>query len=737
MTVKDLLMAFPPVLAGSSLDLALHEAVKGQPSPAESPAGSPRGSTMIPEVPPPTTTLPVAAPADFDGTTVLCQVCGDKASGFHYGVHSCEGCKGFFRRSIQQKIQYKPCTKNQNCSILRINRNRCQYCRLKKCIAVGMSRDAVRFGRVPKREKAKILAAMQSVNQKYQERAFLSELEDDSKLIRMIVQAHMDACDFTWDKVASTLQTARSAPNYCHTTNGYACPLSPRVVGSDGRLRDSQLFGPHIKAVVDFAKQLPGFLRLPEEDRVTLLKSSVFEVLLVWLACMFDSKTNTAVCLNGQLVRRDAFAAGSQPKFLLDSMFNFADQLNALRLSDAEIGLFCACVVLTTERPGLRNVDLIARIHHKVDAALRTVLARNHPQTPDLYDQLARKVHDLKTLNTLHSDMIRSLKEPEDRRPSGGCPWPGTELVRDANHSPHSLSSGYVGSEEGSVQSPVAGRLESSPSPDGPPSGVPSVASHPHLVAALQPRPQPIKRKAESPAAREVSPCPSASGLASPCSSPRSLFDERPEPFIKAESDDYMPLLKQALSKPSLVAADGSGRALLETAFVPHKKFRWMRRENEQEPTESSDEVDDEKASRTPTLSRILGAPPQRGWTTEQLRQREAVQAPAQHARRHRRRAAGRLPVQRRVAHGAAATARVARAARVRDAGADAAAPRARCARLGEHGASASVSGAQPGAHPQPGAGPQPRASPQPGAVRAAPEPCPGGQPGRLRARSQ
>ncbi|CDW57879.1 Orphan nuclear receptor E75C [Trichuris trichiura] len=73
----------------------------------------------------------------------MCQVCGDKASGFHYGVHACEGCKGFFRRSIQQKIQYRPCSKNQQCSVLRINRNRCQYCRLKKCIAVGMSRDGM------------------------------------------------------------------------------------------------------------------------------------------------------------------------------------------------------------------------------------------------------------------------------------------------------------------------------------------------------------------------------------------------------------------------------------------------------------------------------------------------------------------------------------------------------------------------------------------------------------------
>lgn len=77
-----------------------------------------------------------------------CRVCGDKASGRHYGVVSCEGCKGFFKRSIRGHVSYV-CRSEQNCLVNKAYRNRCQYCRLQKCLTVGMRSEAVQNERRP------------------------------------------------------------------------------------------------------------------------------------------------------------------------------------------------------------------------------------------------------------------------------------------------------------------------------------------------------------------------------------------------------------------------------------------------------------------------------------------------------------------------------------------------------------------------------------------------------------
>ncbi|XP_051955740.1 nuclear receptor subfamily 6 group A member 1-B-like isoform X2 [Xyrauchen texanus] len=77
-----------------------------------------------------------------------CLICGDRASGLHYGIISCEGCKGFFKRSICNKRIYC-CNRDKNCQMSRKQRNRCQYCRLRKCLQMGMNRKAIREDGMP------------------------------------------------------------------------------------------------------------------------------------------------------------------------------------------------------------------------------------------------------------------------------------------------------------------------------------------------------------------------------------------------------------------------------------------------------------------------------------------------------------------------------------------------------------------------------------------------------------
>lgn len=69
-----------------------------------------------------------------------CKVCSDVASGNHFGVLSCEACKSFFRRSVRAGARYA-CRGSRNCSVEKHTRNRCQYCRLQKCLQTGMRKE--------------------------------------------------------------------------------------------------------------------------------------------------------------------------------------------------------------------------------------------------------------------------------------------------------------------------------------------------------------------------------------------------------------------------------------------------------------------------------------------------------------------------------------------------------------------------------------------------------------------
>ncbi|KAJ8891120.1 hypothetical protein PR048_010634 [Dryococelus australis] len=78
---------------------------------------------------------------------VLCLVCRDISSGLHYGIHTCESCKAFFKRSVRRENQGQApsaCRSSGDCPVTWQRKTGCQACRFAKCLAAGMRREAVR-----------------------------------------------------------------------------------------------------------------------------------------------------------------------------------------------------------------------------------------------------------------------------------------------------------------------------------------------------------------------------------------------------------------------------------------------------------------------------------------------------------------------------------------------------------------------------------------------------------------
>ena len=83
----------------------------------------------------------ISAPTSpTQGLSQYCAICRDRATGKHYGAASCDGCKGFFRRSVRKNHVYS-CRFQRNCTVDKDKRNQCRYCRLKKCFRAGMKKE--------------------------------------------------------------------------------------------------------------------------------------------------------------------------------------------------------------------------------------------------------------------------------------------------------------------------------------------------------------------------------------------------------------------------------------------------------------------------------------------------------------------------------------------------------------------------------------------------------------------
>merc|ERR1719210_1125721 len=243
---------------------------------------------------------------------------------------------------------------------------------------------------------------MESSRLKNMENRVMTEMADDAKIIETVVRAHFDTCDYTAEKIKPFIAKAQAEQNYTQCS-GMTCPMKGRPEQS---FLDhfSERFMNHVRQVCTFAKSVPGFKCLHHEDQVSLLKSCIFEVLLVRLSGLIDNQS--LVCLNGDVIKRETISAmpAGNAKFLMDSVFELAQRINRFRLADAEIGLFCAVVIIAADRPGLRNPEIVGQMQAKLKMVLQNILVPQHPDNAAIRGELLAITHDLRTLNTLHTE---------------------------------------------------------------------------------------------------------------------------------------------------------------------------------------------------------------------------------------------------------------------------------------------------------------------------------------------
>ncbi|XP_042336239.1 nuclear receptor subfamily 2 group F member 6 isoform X6 [Sceloporus undulatus] len=323
---------------------------------------------------------------------VDCGVCGDKSSGKHYGVFTCEGCKSFFKRSIRRNLSYT-CREehqagrkapesldnkshkappgqqgwsNRDCQIDQHHRNQCQYCRLKKCFRVGMRKEAVQRGRIPPAHSSASPNAMPSGE--YYNGQPVSELI--SQLLR-----------------AEPYPTARFSSQYAQQGSVMGidniCELAARLLFS----------------TVEWARNIPFFPELPVSDQVALLRLSWSE-LFVLNAAQSALPLHMAPLLAAAGFHAAPMSADRVVSFM-DQIRIFQDQvekLNRLQVDTAEYSCLKAIALFTPDACGLSDPAHVENLQEKAQVALTEYVRAQYPSQPQRFGRLLLRLPALRAV---------------------------------------------------------------------------------------------------------------------------------------------------------------------------------------------------------------------------------------------------------------------------------------------------------------------------------------------------
>ncbi|XP_054286569.1 ecdysone receptor isoform X2 [Macrosteles quadrilineatus] len=346
----------------------------------------------------------------------LCLVCGDRASGYHYNALTCEGCKGFFRRSITKNAVYQ-CKYGTNCEIDMYMRRKCQECRLKKCLSVGMRPECV----VPEYQCA--VKRKEKKAQKDKDKPVSST--NGSPEMRI----DQDNSEDTRYGVATpsfgvkplSPEQEELIHRLVYFQNEYEQPSEEdlkRIENlpcdeddpSDLRYRHiTEITILTVQLIVEFAKKLPGFDKLLREDQIVLLKACSSEVMMLRMARRYDVQTDSILFANNQPYTRESYTMAGIGE-VIEDLLRFGRLMCSMKVDNAEYALLTA-IVIFSERPNLAEGWKVEKIQEIYLEALKSYVDnRVKPRSPTIFAKLLSVLTELRTLGNQNSEMCFSLK---------------------------------------------------------------------------------------------------------------------------------------------------------------------------------------------------------------------------------------------------------------------------------------------------------------------------------------
>ncbi|KAM9350440.1 nuclear receptor subfamily 4immunitygroup A member 1 [Symphorus nematophorus] len=320
------------------------------------------------------------------GNEACCAVCGDNASCQHYGVRTCEGCKGFFKRTVQKNSKYV-CLANKDCPVDKRRRNRCQFCRFQKCLAVGMVREVVRTdslkgrrGRLP--SKPKVVQDMKTT-------------VSPVGMIASLVRAHIDSNPGVGKLDYSKYDETEVRPNQ-------------KEDASDIR-RFYDLLTASMEVIRKWAKSIPGFSDFCSEDQELLLESAFVELFILRLAYRSNPETDKLIFCNGAVLHKTQCVRGFGD--WIDSILEFSQALHRMTLDVSSFSCLTALVIIT-DRHGLKEPGRVEDLQNQLITCLKDHVSGcgSDSLRPNYLSRLLGKLPELRTLCTQGLQRIFYLK---------------------------------------------------------------------------------------------------------------------------------------------------------------------------------------------------------------------------------------------------------------------------------------------------------------------------------------